>query len=69
MKKDSKNSELVKFTRGIDLIKRVESEPEPNFLWHGIPEGSKGLIAGVAKTGKTTLAENLAMSLSVVSVP
>ena len=34
-------------------------------MWNGIPEGSTGLITGVAKTGKTTFAENLAISLSV----
>lgn len=55
----------VKFIKGIDLINRVKDEPEPKFLWHGIPEGSKGMIAGVAKTGKTTLAENLAISMAV----
>jgi len=56
---------VLSFERGIDIINRVKSEPEPNFIWHGIPVGSKGLITGVAKTGKTTLAENLAISLSV----
>jgi len=56
--------EVLKFEKAIDIIKKVESEPEPKFLWHGIPEGSKGIITGVAKTGKTTLAENLAISLS-----
>jgi KaiC/GvpD/RAD55 family RecA-like ATPase len=59
----TKTQEL-KFERAIDIIKKVESDPEPKFLWHGIPEGSKGIITGVAKTGKTTLAENLAISLS-----
>jgi|SRR5690554_3656326 len=69
MKEDitSLNEELneMKFIKGIDLINRVKNEPEPRFLWRGIPEGSKGLITGVAKTGKTTLAENLAISMAV----
>lgn len=56
--------EVLRFEKAIDIIKKVRSEPEPVFLWHGIPEGSKGIITGVAKTGKTTLAENLAISLS-----
>lgn len=51
--------------KGIDNINKVIKEPEPKFLWNGILEGSKGIITGVAKTGKTTLAENLAISLSV----
>ncbi|MCM4162156.1 MULTISPECIES: AAA family ATPase [unclassified Arenibacter] len=51
--------------KAIDLINKVKEEPEPSFLWKGIPEGSTGLITGVGKTGKTTFAENLAISLSV----
>lgn len=51
--------------RGIDLIRKVKNEPRPRMIWDGIPEGSMGLITGVAKTGKTTFAENLAMSLSI----
>jgi len=54
-----------KITRGIELINKTELEPEPKFVWKGIPEGSKGLFVGVGKTGKTTFAENLAISLSV----
>jgi hypothetical protein len=55
----------ITVVKGIDLINLVKQEPEPNFLWKGIPEGSIGLITGVAKTGKTTFAENLAISISV----
>ena len=47
-----------------DLVEKVKKEKAPRMLWNGIPEGSSGLITGVAKTGKTTLAENLAISLS-----
>lgn len=61
---EEKKTEL-KFVRAIDIINRVKSEPEPNFLWAGIPEGSKGIITGAPKTGKTTLAENLAISMCV----
>lgn len=64
-KKEYKKNGRLKFERGIDIINKVSNEPEPNFLWHGIPEGSKGLITGAPKTGKTTMAENLAMSMSV----
>lgn len=61
------NEERKKFkvTNAIDLINRIKEEPEPVILWDKIPEGSIGLITGVAKTGKTTFAENLAISLSV----
>ncbi len=51
-------------TKAIDLIKEIENEPEAKILWNGIIEGSKGLIVGIAKTGKTTFAENLAISLA-----
>lgn len=54
-----------KMTKAIDLINRVKEEPEPIIIWNGIVEGSKGLIVGVSKTGKTTLAENLAISIAV----
>jgi hypothetical protein len=62
-------NELVKkkitITKASDLILRVESEPEPIILWNGIVEGSKGMIVGLSKTGKTTMAENLALSIAV----
>lgn len=55
----------ITVVKGIDLINLVKQEPEPKFLWNGIPEGSTGLITGAGKTGKTTFAENLAISLCV----
>lgn len=55
-------NEIIKL---VDLINQVRQEPEPKMLWKGIPERSHGLITGVAKTGKTTFAENLAISLSI----
>lgn len=48
-----------------DLITKFENEPEPLEIWNGITEGSKGLFVGVSKTGKTTFAENFAISLAV----
>lgn len=67
MKEEAKalNEREIKIIKGIDLIKKVKSEPKQKFIWDGIPQGSIGLITGVAKTGKTTFAENLAMSLSI----
>lgn len=59
------NVKKFKITKAIDLINRVKNEPEQKIIWNGIIEGSKGLIAGVSKTGKTTLAENLAISIAV----
>jgi RecA-family ATPase len=55
----------ITVTKASDLILRVESEPEPIILWNGIVEGSKGMIVGLSKTGKTTMAENLAVSIAV----
>lgn len=54
-----------KITKCIDLINKVREEPEPTIIWNGIVQGSKGLIVGVSKTGKTTLAENIAISIAV----
>lgn len=48
-----------------DLVNKVKKEPKQEIVWNGIPEGSCGLITGVAKTGKTTFAENLALSISL----
>jgi len=62
---NAKRVNKIKIVRAIDLINIVKKEPKPKFIWGGIPEGSMGLITGVAKTGKTTFAENLAISLSV----
>ncbi len=55
----------MEIIKAFDLIKIVREEPEPNFLWKGIPEKSMGLITGVGKTGKTTFAENLGISIAV----
>lgn len=56
---------VFKITRGVDLIEKVKKEPVPIVLWDKISEGTFGLMAGVAKTGKTTFAENLGYSLAV----
>lgn len=64
-KMKEKEQVKVKVKKLIDLIKEVEKEPLPKFIWKGIPENSTGLIVGPAKAGKTTLAENLAISLSI----
>ena len=61
-KEEEKN---LKITKAIDLIKMVELEPKPKVIWDKISQGAFGLMAGVAKTGKTTFAENLAISLSI----
>jgi hypothetical protein len=59
------NGRSIKIIKGIDQINEVMKEPIPKVIWGGIPEGSLGLITGVAKTGKTTFAENLAFSIAV----
>jgi KaiC/GvpD/RAD55 family RecA-like ATPase len=63
--KNQKIPSNLKLVKGIHLIKEIENTPEPDYIWKGIPEGSKGMIVGVAKTGKTTFAENLAISAAV----
>ncbi|HUC81522.1 MAG TPA: BT4734/BF3469 family protein [Flavisolibacter sp.] len=47
-----------------DLILRASKEPPVPFVWSGIKKGSFGFIFGPSKSGKTTLCENLAMSLA-----
>ena len=54
-----------KITKGIDLINKYKDEPDEVVLWNNIVEYSSGLITGVGKTGKTTFAENLAISFAV----
>jgi RecA-family ATPase len=46
-----------------EILKKLEtSEPIP-FLWSGIKKNSYGFIFGPSKSGKTTLAENLGLSI------
>lgn len=40
------------------------NRPKRKFLWNGIKENSFGLIFGPAKSGKTILCENLALSIA-----
>jgi len=63
--KSNEEGSKLNVIRAIELIKKTQEQPEPNFIWKGIPEGSKGLITGAPKTGKTTFAENLAISLAI----
>lgn len=63
--KDESVKKKITVTKASDLILKVGSEPEPIIIWNGIIEGSKGMIVGLGKTGKTTMAENLAISIAV----
>ena len=45
------------------LMQRAKNEPETPFIWSGIKENSFGFIFGPSKSGKTTICENLAMSM------
>ena len=47
------------------MMERIAQEPQPKMIWDGIFEGSKGLIVGISKTGKTTFTENLVISMAV----
>ena len=66
-KENAEEQQVPKFKsiKAVELFTMLDNEPEPIEVWNGIVEGSKGLIVGVSKTGKTTLAENLAISLAV----
>lgn len=55
----------IKIEMAYDQIQDFKKEPEAKVLWDGIAEGRFGLMCGVAKTGKTTFAENIAISLAV----
>lgn len=59
------NKNKFKINKGTDLFEKFKNEPEPDIIWNGIIEGASGLITGVGKTGKTTFAENLAISFAV----
>jgi len=48
----------------ISMVERVENEPEMQYVWSAIMRGTFGYIYGPAKSGKTILAENLAMSIA-----
>jgi len=48
----------------LSMVERVDNEPDINYIWSGIKKGTFGYIFGPAKSGKTILAENLAMSIS-----
>jgi RecA-family ATPase len=51
--------------RTIDaLIAEAENYPELNFIWKGIKEHTLNIIAAPPKIGKTTLCENLGMSIA-----
>jgi hypothetical protein len=62
--KMTKKNEELKVRTGFELIEEYKLLPEPKVLWNGIIEGATGLFTGVGKTGKTTIAENLAIALA-----
>ena len=47
-----------------DLVSRVDEEPALNFIWQGIKEKTMNFIVAPSKVGKTTLCENLGMSIA-----
>lgn len=51
------------FTTLGEMIERYEKEPEPQYIWRGIQEGTFGFIFGPSKSGKTTVCECLAMAI------
>lgn len=63
--KEDNNVLCTKIVKACELVRMVENEPRPEILWNGIVKGSTGLIVGIGKTGKTTLAENFALSIAV----
>lgn len=47
-----------------DMMQRVKGEPPQKMLYSGIKENSIGFIFGPSKSGKTTLGENIALSIA-----
>ena len=47
-----------------EMKNRVESEPPVKMIWTPIKENSIGLVYVLAKTGKTTICENLGMNIA-----
>lgn len=50
-----------------ELMNRVSQEEPPNLIYPGIRKNSIGFIAGQAKAGKTTFAENLLQNIAAGS--
>jgi archaellum biogenesis ATPase FlaH len=47
-----------------EMIRRIENEPAPEFIYSGIKEGSVGIVFGPSKSGKTMFCENLGMAIA-----
>ncbi|MEQ9265032.1 MAG: AAA family ATPase [Balneolaceae bacterium] len=47
-----------------EVIEFVENQPELEFIWGPISEGTTGIVVGPAKLGKTTLTENLSCNIA-----
>jgi archaellum biogenesis ATPase FlaH len=47
-----------------EMIRRIENEPTPEFIYSGIKEGSVGIVFGPSKSGKTMFCENLGMAIA-----
>ena len=63
----AENIEIIKptpYNRIFEMIERSIAEPPTPMIWSGIKKGSFGYIYGPAKSGKTILCENLAMSIA-----
>lgn len=67
MKKEQCRKEEKKFLTFSEMKAKHASLPERKFLWNGIKEKSFGLVFGPAKSGKTILCENLAISIATGS--
>jgi KaiC/GvpD/RAD55 family RecA-like ATPase len=59
--KQKTNSKIVSIDRLIDLANK---QPKLNFIWKGIKEQTLNFIVAPPKVGKTTLSENLGMSIA-----
>ncbi|HEU5168313.1 MAG TPA: AAA family ATPase [Chitinophagaceae bacterium] len=46
------------------MIAKVDSEPPMNFIWQGIKEQTLNFIVAPPKVGKTTLCENMGLSVA-----
>lgn len=64
MKKRNAQSAKKRVSSFKDLRARTKNMEPPKKFWGGIPMGTVGFVVGFAKSGKTIVCENLALSIA-----
>ncbi|WP_281980728.1 AAA family ATPase [Tenacibaculum mesophilum] len=62
--KKKRNKKIQKVSPLGDLLKRYKGEKPPKSFWGGISPKMVGFVFGLAKSGKTIICENLALSIT-----